>query len=150
MVCGHFIEGVPGIQFATRQTLRDLSAGPDRDRVFWLNASDPASACGLAVEGLDLPRRVSTSHLVYHGAELVIVSRRRAKRLKIRVEPDHPRLPEYLKFIQVFLTRQANPMRTVLIETINDQAAAGPYRPAFDALFSVEASDGSLRLSRSY
>jgi ATP-dependent Lhr-like helicase len=150
VICGHFIKGVPGIQFTTRQALRDLSAGPDPERIFWLNASDPASACGLGVEGLDLPRRVITTHLVYHGMDLVIVSRRRAKRLEIRVVPDHPRLPEYLKVIEHLLTRQAMPMRSLVIETINDEPAAGPYRPVFEALFSVEAADGSLRLSRKY
>ncbi|HVN76228.1 MAG TPA: DEAD/DEAH box helicase [Thermoanaerobaculaceae bacterium] len=153
VVGGQFFLGVPGLQFATHEALRRLRDEPLQDAVWWVNAADPASPCGLALDGLgaELPRRVATSHVVLHGARVVLVSDRRARRLEIRVAPDHPSLADYLSVIKVLLTRAAMPMRAVVVETINgDPAAASPYRGVFDALFHTVRDAGSLRLMRRY
>ncbi|MGD1148277.1 MAG: DEAD/DEAH box helicase [Thermoanaerobaculaceae bacterium] len=153
VVAGQFFLGVPGLQFASHEALRGLRDGRCAEQVWWVNAADPASPCGLALEGLeaDLPRRVATSHLVFHGCRVVVVSERRGRRLEVRVGPDHPSLPEYLGFVKVLLTRAAQPMRAVVIETVNGEPASGsPYRRVFDALFHTTRDAGSLRLMRKY
>ena len=153
VVAGRFFLGVPGLQFASHEALRALRDGAPAEEVWWVNAADPASPCGLALEGLDagLPRRVATSHLVFQGSRAVVVSERRGRRLEIRVGPDHPSLPEYLAFLKVLLTRAVSPMRAVVVETVNDEPAAGSsYRRVFDGLFHTTRDAGSLRLMRRY
>lgn len=112
---------------------------PD-DAVYWLNATDPASLCGLGLGDLpaELPKRLAGMHLVYRGADLVVVSRRSGREMTIRAEPDDPRLPEYLEFLRHLLTRDFQPLRRVAIETINAAAAADSgYVDALRELFDV-------------
>ncbi|MBZ5587692.1 MAG: DEAD/DEAH box helicase [Acidobacteriia bacterium] len=153
VVAGQFFVGVSGLQFASHEALRRLRDGPLYDNVWWVSAADPASPCGLALEGLDagLPRRVATSHVVFHGSRVVVTSDRRGRRLEIRAGPDHPVLPEYLSFLKVLLTRAVRPMRAIVVESVNGEpAAGGPYRHAFDALFHTTRDANSLRLMRKY
>jgi ATP-dependent Lhr-like helicase len=152
VVSGQFFAGLPGIQFASHAALRRLEQGLAEDSVFWLNACDPASPCGLGVSGLvSLPHRLPGNHLAYRGAELVVVSERRGRRLTIAVGPDHPDLPRYLAFLKVALTRQERPVKGVVVETINDEPAAdSPYRAPLAALFHVTRDGSSLRLGRKY
>ena len=152
VLAGQFFTDIPGIQFASHAALRRLVEGSPEDRVWWVNAADPASACGLGLEGLGaLPRRVATSHLVFQGSHLVVVSERRGRTLQIRVGPDHPNIGEYLGFIKVLLTRPVRPARAIVIETINGEgAAAGPYRTVLAALFHTTRDGSSIRLMRRY
>ncbi len=153
VVAGQFFLGVPGLQFASHEGLRRLREGVAGDAVWWTNAADPASPCGLALEGLDaaLPRRVATSYLVFHGGRVVVVADRRGRRLDVRVGPDHPSLPEYLSFMKALLTRAVRPMKAIVVETINGEAAASSeYHGTFDALFHTVRDAGSLRLMRRY
>jgi ATP-dependent Lhr-like helicase len=152
VLAGQFFIGVPGIQFASHTALRRLVEGVPEDRVWWVNAADPISPCGLSLDRLGvLPRRVPTSHLVFQGSRLVVVSERRGRAMQVRVGPDHPKLGEYLGFIKVLLTRSVRPARAIVIETINgDDAAAGPYRTALAALFHTTRDGTSVRLMRRY
>ena len=152
VVSGQFFAGLPGIQFASHAALRRLELRLADDRVFWVNAADPASPCGLGLPGLaGLPNRLPGNHLVYRGAELVVVSERRGRRLTIAVGPDHPDLGRYLTFLKVALTRQERPVKGIVVETINDEPAAeGPYRAVLAALFHVTRDGTSLRLGRKY
>jgi ATP-dependent Lhr-like helicase len=153
VVAGQFFTGLPGLQFASHSALRRLREGVPHDAVWWVNAADPASPSGLPIEGLvgPLPRRVSTSHLVFHGHRLVVASERRGRALSIRVGPDHPDFARYLVFLKVLLTRAVRPMRAVVVERINGEpAAAGPYRAALGALFHTTRDGSTLRLTRRY
>jgi ATP-dependent helicase Lhr and Lhr-like helicase len=153
VVAGQFFTGVGGLQFASHEALRRLREGVAEDTVWWVNAADPASPCGLAIEALagELPRRVTTSHVVFHGRNMVVVSERRGKALSIRVGGDHPDLPRYLEFLKVLLTRAVRQIRAVVVETINGEpAATGPYRAALAALFHTTRNGASLRLMRRY
>ncbi len=105
-----------------------------------MHATDPASLCGLPLPALKkyFPKRAAGTHLVFHGPDLALVSRRRGKTLEIHAEPDNPNLPRYFGFLHHLLTRKFQPMRRIAIETINDEPAAasaflGPLRVAFDA-----------------
>jgi ATP-dependent Lhr-like helicase len=153
VVSGQFFEGVPGLQFASHRALATLKAGLPEDAVFWLNALDPASPCGLGLEGGrgELPPRLPGVHLVFHGRRRVLVSRRSGAELTAEVSPDHPDLPAYLEVLKVLLTREFQPLRALTVETVNgDPAAASPYAPVLAAHFSVTRELDRLRLRRRY
>jgi ATP-dependent Lhr-like helicase len=153
VVAGRFFDGIPGLQFMSLPALRSLQEGPPADRIWWLNAVDPASPCGLgAVDlGLELPRRVPSNHVVFHGRRLVVVSERRGGALTIHVPVDHPRLADYLGFLREQLGRAVRPRRSITIETINGEpATTSLYRDVLQYLFHVTRTPTALRLSRKY
>ena len=153
VLAGQFFDGVPGLQFASPAAYRRLREGLPADLVYWMNAVDPASPCGLGLEALRdrFPRRVPSSHLVFHGSRLVVASQRNAAELDIRVDPDHPHLDDYLEFVKVLLTRQFNPLKLVAVETINGEPApASPYADRIAAMFTATREHKSLKLRRRY
>ena len=151
VLAGCFFAGVPGPQFASHEAFRLLSRGLPADRVWWLCAADPASACGTGVEGLDLPARLPTTHLAYLGTRLALVSERRGRRLAVHLPPDHPLLGDVLGVLRGFLTRDVRPMKAVTVETVNGEpAASSPYRETLEALFHVVRDRTGLRLMRRY
>ncbi len=153
VVAGRFFDGVPGLQFMSHVAFRALQEGVAEDRVWWVNATDPASPCGLGLEGLadGLPRRIPTSHLVFHGRRLVVVSERRGHRMGIAVGADHPRLGDYFGFLRNLLGRQVQPMKAVTIDTINEEpAASSAYREPLSEIFHVTRTHNGLRLTRKY
>jgi len=151
-VAGRFFDGVGGLQFASHDAVRSLGAPLPADRVWWIAATDPASPCGLGVEGLDgLPRRVAGAHLVFHGRTLVLVSGRRGARLEIRVPADHPRMADYLAPLRSMVGRGERPVATVEVETVNGEPApSSAYRAALEAAFHVTRTPTTLRLGRRY
>jgi ATP-dependent Lhr-like helicase len=147
LVTGRFFEGVRGLQFALPSVLDELATKPDPDAVWWLNAADPASMCGVDVEGLkgNLPPRISTTHVVFHGSAVVLVSRRRGRELEFRVPPDAPRLPDYLSFVQSLTGREQRAMNAVHVESINGvPAGKSPYR---DRLVEIGFTEDYRRLT---
>ena len=153
VIAGPFFDGIPGLQFMTRAAFRELEEGLPEDLVWWVNAADPASPCGPpAIDlGLELPRRVPSNHLVFHGRRLVLVSERRGARLSISVGPDHPRLADYLGVLKTQLGRSVQPRGAITVDEINGQpAGASPYRGALHELFQVTRSPSALKLSRRY
>ncbi len=153
VLAGHFFQGIPGLQFISPAAYRRLREGLPADRVFWMGALDPASPCGLALEELkgSLPPRRAGTHLVYHGAELVVVARRQGRDLQIQVAPDHPCLRDYLGFLKILLTRQFDPMHGIAIESINSEPAVeSPYVAPLAEMFGVSREPGALKLRRRY
>jgi len=135
ILSGHFFEGIPGVQFITPEAFRLLNEPRPEDPVYWLNAADPASLCGIKLEALKglLPNRRPSTHLVYHGTRRVVISRRNGGSLEILVPPDNPRLPDYLAFFKVLLTREFSPEKIIQVETINGKPTleseyAGPLK----------------------
>jgi ATP-dependent Lhr-like helicase len=127
ILSGHFFEGIPGLQFISTEAFRFLNEPFPEDAVYWLNATDPASLCGIklaALQGL-LPNRLSSTHLVYHGTRVVVISRRNGRSLEILVPLADPRLPDYLAFFKVLLTREFNPEKIIRVEKINGRPALG-------------------------
>jgi ATP-dependent Lhr-like helicase len=153
VLAGQFFDGIPGLQFASPAAYRRLREGLPEDLVYWMNAVDPASPCGLGLDALrgEFPRRVPSSHLVFHGSRLVVASQRNAAELEIRVGPEHPGLPDYLRFIKVLLTREFSPLRVVEVETVNgDPAPTSPWAAAIAAPFTATRDHRSLKLRRRY
>jgi ATP-dependent Lhr-like helicase len=123
---GHFFQGIPGLQFASAKTLRLLNSGLPQEHVFWLNAADPASVCGLGLEPLrgSLPRRIAANYLVYHGIHHVLSVLRNGRTLEVFVEPDHPRLGDYYRIFNDLVNREFNAPAAIKVQTVNDISAA--------------------------
>jgi ATP-dependent helicase Lhr and Lhr-like helicase len=152
LLSGNFFSGIPGLQFISHEAYRQLEKGLPEETVFWLNAADPASLCGTGLDGLkeELPSRLPSTHLVYRGARLMLVSRRNGKDLDFKVPPDDPRLPEFLTFFKVLLTREFNPVKRIAVEKINgNPTAQSPYSRILKA-FGFEESYEGLELWRRY
>jgi ATP-dependent Lhr-like helicase len=119
IVAGQFFEGIGGLQFISHEGLRGLQA--DIDRVYWFNAADPVSVCGLGIEGLlyELPARKKSSHLVFHGTRLILVSERSGKALTIHVPANNEHLSDYFGPLRNMVERSVSPKRSIELETIN-------------------------------
>jgi ATP-dependent Lhr-like helicase len=124
---------------------------PERG-VFWLNATDPASLCGVQIDALKkkLPSRVPGTHVVYHGERLVVASRRNGQELAINVAPNDPNLQQYFGFLHHLLNRSFQPLRRVTINTINGEGAAdSPYLDSLKTGFHVISDYRSVILYKS-
>jgi len=152
LLAGNFFQGIPGLQFMSQEAYRGLTGGLPRDVVYWVNAADPASLCGSGLEGMPdrLPARLPSTHLVYHGVRLALVSRRYGKELEVLVPPGDPQLPEYLGFFRTLLTREFNPLKRIFVERINGEpAAASAYAEALQT-FGFQVAYKGLELWRRY
>ncbi|HJV65962.1 MAG TPA: DEAD/DEAH box helicase [Geomonas sp.] len=152
VLSGNFFTGIPGLQFISHEAYRMLDKGLPQDQVYWLNATDPASLCGSGLDGIreQLPARLPSTHLVYHGTRLVIISKRYGKELEIKAQPDDLRIHEYLSFFKVLLTREFNPLKRIIVEQINGEAAAtSPFGKRLKEFGFQEAYHG-LELWRRY
>jgi ATP-dependent Lhr-like helicase len=126
LVAGRFFDGVSGLQFCSPGVLRKLTEFPTDEPVFWVNAADPASVCGLDIEALkgSLPSRISSNYIVYRGARPVLVVRKNGKEAECRFDPGSPRAQEYLQVFHHLVARDFNPFSAVKTEIIN-QVSAG-------------------------
>lgn len=153
LLSGYFFRDIPGPQFISPEAFRLLQRQLPEDAVYWINAADPASLCGLGIDGTraDLPRRISGNHLVYHGARLVLVSERNGKSLHIKVPADDDALPRYLDVLRHMLYRRFQPARSIAIEQINDVPANGSeYLDALATAFDVERDYKAVRIRREF
>jgi ATP-dependent Lhr-like helicase len=125
ILTGHFFRGISGLQFISPEAFRMLQEPLPQDRVFWSNAMDPASLCGVPMEPFRslLPLRVSSTFLVYRGCRLVMVSRRFGKDLIIHGEPGDAALQDHLAFFQELTSREFNPPKFIRVESINGEPA---------------------------
>ncbi|MBA3710236.1 MAG: hypothetical protein H0W83_15605 [Planctomycetes bacterium] len=137
IVAGEFFTGISGLQFTTMAAVRRLGDDAEsEDTVYWLNAADPASCCGLRIDGLrgHLPPRVVGTHVIYHGRRPVVVSRRGGRQLDLAVDAADPALPRYLAPMREWLQRAFRPMKSISVESINGESAlASVYAPALIA-----------------
>ncbi|MFW6363038.1 MAG: Lhr family helicase, partial [Spirochaeta sp.] len=133
---GSFIQGLRGMQFISPAALRVLNSNLPDDAVYWLNATDPASLCGMNFESGKgwLPSRVPSTHLVFHGEQLVIISRRYGRELNISAPSDAPRFQEYLGVFGMLLAREQMPRTRIRVELINNLPAnESEYAPQLRA-----------------
>jgi len=152
VLTGYFFQGIPGPQFISPRAYRRLRQTLPEDGIYWLNAADPASLCGIQLESLKgmLPNRLPSTHLVYHGTKLVMVSKRFGKELVFHVPPEDSNLSRYLGPLRHLLNRKFQPVRRIAIETINGEPAPqSPYVPSLRTDFGVIVDYKSVNLSRS-
>jgi ATP-dependent Lhr-like helicase len=143
LLTGYFFKDIPGPQFISRYALRVLQHTLPTQAVYWINAMDPGSLCGVQLGALKskLPKRLAGTHLVYCGSKLVLVSKRYAQFLEFHVPVDDPRIQEYLCVLRHLLTRRFQPLRHITIETINGVAAArSEYVETLKTSFDVMVS----------
>ncbi len=152
IVSGHFFKGVPGLQFCTPSALGILTGELPKDAIYWMNAADPASLCGIGLEELKpmLPHRLVTTHIVFHGKKPVLISKKNGKELIFNVKPDHPRIPDYLEFFKVLVSREFQPLKYISVETVNEEPALNsPYKqPMRD--FGFQRDYKSMVLMKKY
>ena len=137
ILSGHFFNGIAGAQFISPDAFRMLGRPLPEDAVFWMNAADPASLCGTHLDGMPqpLPERRMSTFLVYHGRQVVMICRKNCKIVDIQVVPDHPFLPAYCELFKTLMNRKFNPVRSIMVEIINDiSAASSPYAAQFKAV----------------
>ena len=151
VMAGIFFHGIPGPQFISHRALRRLQRKLPEDAIYWINATDPASLCGTQLDSIRgmLPARVASTHLVYRGSRLIVVSKRNGKDLTFHAAADDPSLPEYMGFLRHLLTRKFQPVKRVSIETINDEKATqSPYLPCLRTSFEVAVDYKNVTLYR--
>jgi ATP-dependent Lhr-like helicase len=152
ILSGYFFEGIPGVQFISHEAFRFLNEPLPEESIYWLNAGDPASLSGIRLEALkgSLPSRIPSTHMVYRGIKLVLISRRNGSILEFLASHDDPHIPEYLSFFKVLLTREFQPEKMILVETVNEKPALeSEYsRPLRD--FGFTGSYKGLELVRKY
>jgi ATP-dependent Lhr-like helicase len=151
VLSGYFFEGISGPQFLSHEAFRMLQEPLPQESVFWVNAVDPASLCGLGLESLSgLPPRIPSTHLVYHGSRLVMISKRSGRSLDILVAPEDVHLSDYFALFKELLTREFNPLQKIGIETINGEPAIrSPYAEALKK-FGFRAARNALELWKEY
>ena len=123
-----------------------------QDAVFWINATDPASLCGLAPgpSRQGLPPRIASTWLVYRGERLVMVAKRLGKGIEIFTNPDDRRLPAYFMVFKDLLGREFNPVQKIIIETVNSEPVLrSPYADALRQ-FGFKSARNTLELWREF
>ena len=151
VLAGHFFHGIPGPQFISHQAFRQLQRRLPESAVYWINAADPASLCGLQLDALrgSLPKRVPSTHLVYRGAGVVVTSLRHGRDLTFHLPPDDPDLVECLGVFRHLLTRTLQPIRQLVVERLNgDRAADSPYLDPLRTAFDVRLDHHDVILLR--
>ena len=149
---GQFFKGIPGLQFCTPIAFRILKRGLPEDAIYWMNAADPVSPCGIGLEELrfPLPHRLPTTHLVFHGSRNVLVSKKNGKELDFKVSADSPLIPEYLEFFKVLISRKFQPLKFIKVEAVNNEPVLdSPYKKPLLA-FGFYKDYKALILEKSY
>ena len=151
VISGIFFHGIPGPQFVSQKAFRRLQKKLPEEAIYWINATDPVSLCGVQMDCLRgaLPPRVQSTHLVYKGKDLKVVSKRNGKDLVFLVPTDDPNLPKYFTSLHHLLTRKFQPLKRIAIETINDEKATeSPYIPALRTAFDVSVDPKEVVIFR--
>ena len=133
----------------SRKAFLVLKNGLREDAVYWINACDPASMCGIRLEGLPyrLPRRIPSTHLVFHGTRLVLISTKNGRELEFMVHPGSPYITACHGFFKTLLTRDFRPATAVRVGTVNSlPVRSSPYRETLESFgFKKGYMDYSLR-----
>ncbi len=140
---GQFFAGIDGLQFGSRDALRLLRGTWDDGARFWMNACDPASACG--VMG-GLPPRVPSTWLAYRGARLVLVARRNGREIDCRETP----AAGDLALFEALLGRAVRPLASVVVDSIDGEPAARSPRAAVFREAGFRPDMDALVLERGY
>jgi ATP-dependent Lhr-like helicase len=136
VIAGRFFLGINSLQFAAPEIPGELDKAEGETSIYWMNAADPASPAGLAVEGLDprLPPRQQNTRICFRGSELLVIARRGGMDIDIFIPPEDPDLGNALAFLSFPRIRAVNPAGKITIERINGRSAAsGEYAEALKA-----------------
>ncbi|MBN1903584.1 MAG: ATP-dependent helicase [Deltaproteobacteria bacterium] len=141
IMSGLFFKGVSGPQFISRKAFRMLSTLAEDNSIYWVNAFDPASVCGIQIDELKgaTPRRLPGNSIVYRGTEPVVIVENSGKVLTIMIPPDDPDIEQFLAPIKNLLEREFSPLTNIPVDTINSEPAVkSPYVDVLRRLFEVQ------------
>ena len=154
VVEGRFFEGVLGVQFVSKAALRHLRRPLSERASYWVSAVDPASLCGLGLEGLPyvLPKRVGSNRLVYRGRQLLAVFEKNGSRLRLEcAAEDEEACSLVLDAFQVLLDTGVAAGAKIKLESINGgDARRSAYLPLFQSRFAVHADHKGLVVERGF
>ena len=119
VVGGLFFHGVPGPQFASHAALRALRQPLPAEAIWWHNAADPASPCGLGLHDLALPDRRASTWLAWRGRDLALVARANGSKLSFGLPADHPDLPACFGLFRLLVDRRFQPVSHLEISEIH-------------------------------
>jgi ATP-dependent Lhr-like helicase len=151
VMAGIFFHGIPGPQFISHRAFRHLQQKLPEEVIYWINATDPASLCGIQLDAIrgTLSPRIATTHLVFRGKRLIVVSKRNGRDLTFHVPPDDQDLQKYMMSLRHLLMRKFQPVKRVSIETINGKRAPqSPYVPVLRTSFDVAVDYRNVTLYR--
>jgi ATP-dependent Lhr-like helicase len=139
LVSGHFFSSVDGPQFMAREQLAAFRDGAGAQGIWVVNACDPAAPSAPVIPAGSwpgaVPTRVASTRIVCLGPDVACVSRRSYRDLDIAVDPDDERLPAILAFLGEARNRDIDPVRRIILETINGRAASNSaYAPVLKTL----------------
>ena len=140
VLSGYFFNGIPGPQFISQEGLHLFRNKLPRDLIFWISAVDPMSLCGLPLDSMreSMPRRVEGTYLVYHGSKVIIILKKKGRDITINLPSNDLNNIHYFDVFRHLLTREFQPMRRIIIDSINQiPAPASPYIPLFKNYFDV-------------
>lgn len=150
VVSGVFFDGLGGAQFALPAAVARLARPLPNDAWWWCAATDPVAPTGLpgGLPGFtDLPRRVPNNRLVYRGS--TVMAALSGQHLRVHPAPHSGELAMALTPILAPLARAVRPSPSLILATINGEAAAkSPYLPALGALAEISRSSQGVRLWR--
>jgi ATP-dependent Lhr-like helicase len=151
VISGVFFNGISGPQFISQKAFHRLQRKLPEEAIYWINAADPASLCGIQMDSLRgmLPPRVAGTHLVYQGKDLKVISKRNGKDLSFFIPQGDPGLPKTFGFLEHLLTRKFQPLKRITIEFINgEKATESPYVAALRTAFDVSVDPKEVVLFR--
>ena len=140
VLAGCFFLGIPGLQFIAPRAFRQLQRTLPESAVWWINACDPISCCGLPLDAFRarLPRRLPGNYLVYRGQEPVLFLLRGGKELQFFVDAQDPDLQRFFAPLHHLLERRFQPVMHLTVETINgDSACQSPFLDTLAISFDV-------------
>jgi len=152
VLSGYFFDGISGLQFISPEAFRMLQDPLPQEVSYWFSATDPVSLCGLPLKSItpSLPPRLASTHLVYKGSRLMMVSKRLGKSLEMFVGLDDQHLPDYFSLFKDLLSREFNPVYKISVETINGEPALrSPYVEALKQ-FGFRSGRNTLELWKEY
>ncbi|MGD9158581.1 MAG: DEAD/DEAH box helicase [Desulfobacteraceae bacterium] len=151
ILSGYFFKDLPGPQFVSRKAFQMLINFKPEDDVFWINAMDPVSMCGIRLDFFKgtLPRRLPGNHIVYRGIEPVMFVENNGKILSIMLPSDDPNLESCFSVLKFMLEREFSPLTKIIVDTINGEPAMNsPYLDILKKLFDVQVDYKKLILYR--
>jgi ATP-dependent Lhr-like helicase len=141
IMSGLFFKGVSGPQFISRKAFQMLSTLAEDNSIYWVNAFDPASVCGMQIDALKgaTPRRLPGNCIVYRGIEPVVIVENSGKVLTIMIRPDDPDIEQCLAPIKNLLEREFSPLKNIAVDTVNGEPATkSTYIHVFRRLYDVQ------------
>lgn len=151
ILSGYFFKGIPGPQFISPEAFRNLMDFRPGEEIYWINALDPVSMCGIRLEYFRgrLPKRLPGNHILYRGKDPVLFSEGSGKSLTITIPACDPDISACLCSLKHMLEREFSPLKKIVIETINGQdAAKSEYIDVFRSEFDVQADHKKVILYR--